>query len=657
MTNTTGTLGGFTSAEKRDAAARLRLAAGRRWATRLVPGSFAAIVLFMLVAHTSHQLEPLIFWAAFTALASAALALVIHGQHGPAPTASGISRTSFVMAVLLGASWGMLPWIDLNATSVDDAARWFQVSMLLAFTAGVLAGLEASSRLAQLLVISIWTVAAVGFTATGADMIALASWAFIPAVSYVYQERQRALDMLVDLQVETTDGVRQAEWRSRHDPVTGKLNRIGLQARLEAEPPHPGWAMFIDLDHFKRVNDQHGHVTGDQVLGEAADRIERRVGEKGLMARIGGDEFLAIVRTPTEGEAISTAEAVIEELERPGGWGIPEPGPRRTSPISASIGITPFAASTFDMDRVVQEADSAMYTAKNSGRGRAVIYRAVEHGQEKDRLSMENELRSDLASGLLEAWGQPIVHLATGEVTHVELLARWRRSDGSVLAPETFLPFVKKAAMLPDLTDAMLEHAADVIRRFASHEWLRDAKLAVNISAEEFTQRDVASAFQTALARHEIPKGRIVIDLIDAVGLDSADTASVFGRLARLGVGTAIDDFGESTQSVAALIDVHASIVKLDRALVRGSRVDSDRRKAVIAALQMLGEGCGYSVVAEGVETVAEANVLYDAGVRYAQGFLFAEPKPIGELMQESTREAIAEFTSELPQRAARQRG
>lgn len=607
------------------------------------------------MARPTHDGASLAVWAIVTTLCSVALVVTLQWQRHPANTASGISPIVFFAALMTGLSWGAMVWIDLDPAAMETTVRWFQVAFLLAFTAGVLAGLETSSRMAQLMVISQWLVAAIGFTVAGSALIALGSWVFLPAVAYVYRERQLAMDRLIELQVETRDSAMQAQWTSNHDAVTGKLNRAGLVKQLDMEDSHDGWALFIDLDHFKRVNDRFGHLAGDRVLAEAANRIEHCVGDVGLLARVGGDEFVAVVRGGAEDDALRLAHTIINALEDRSGWDLPSPasgGERQpVGPlVSASIGIAGFTADNLDMDRVVQEADTAMYDVKNGSRGSAALFSTRTHNLPIDRLTDEADFLADLHDGLIEAWAQPIVHLATGHVSHIELLARWRRADGVVTTPDGFLPYVERAGLLPELTDAMLEHAADAIRRLDHHEWLRGAKVAVNISADELAQRDVAAAVQRALALHQIPNGRIAIDLIGATGLGAADTSDVFAQLARLGVGTAIDDFGDSSQSVSALIDVHASIVKLDRALISGAAPNTQRRRAVISALNTLGEGCGYQVVAEAVETVAEARVLYEAGVRHAQGFLFAEPKPLAELMQNATREAIAEYTSDLHQ-------
>lgn len=405
------------------------------------------------------------------------------------------------------------------------------------------------------------------------------------------------------------------------DPSTGVWNRRRLEEivpEMIALAPTRDESVvlaYLDLDHFKAINDVWGHRTGDRILQTVAERlIGFDYGDVGFeLSRIGGDEFVLFASAPTppltwlEGLGKALLDAVDNQMEVNG----------RQHEVNASVGI---ATSTADstLDSLLLEADSSLIHAKQE-RGTAVVY---------DRnTSRTGELVHDLpialSQGQIGAYLQPVVDIHTGVVSHVEALARWTRPDGESVSPGEFIPLVESYGLAEKLTITILQSVRDIVvdRHIPS-----SVRVWVNVSPRELDVANFAERFVSILYRLGLPPARIGIEITETAAVrDPKRLAVELRRLREVGVSIAIDDFGNGYSPLGYLRNLPVDIVKLDRSLVANIDVDVANQYLVIGVVG-LAHQLGITIVAEGVEKPEERRWLAEHGVTRAQGFLFGRP-------------------------------
>jgi diguanylate cyclase (GGDEF)-like protein/PAS domain S-box-containing protein len=410
-----------------------------------------------------------------------------------------------------------------------------------------------------------------------------------------------------------------------HDPLTDLPNRALLQDRLEhalahAERDHETvGALFIDLDHFKVINDSLGHDVGDELLIQVAARLNALVRDCDTLGRLGGDEFMVIAEDNAGPEQhVRLAERLGAALEEP----FVVRGDELA--ISASIGI---ACGDGDADSraLVRDADAAMYRAKTLGRGRCELFDPALRESVLRRLSTEKALRAALAAQDFELVFQPMVTLEGNEIVAAEALLRLTAPDGTNVSTPDLISIAEETGLIVPIGAWVLSEAC---RRAVSWQRIagRRIDVSVNLSPRQLTHPDLVGHVQAALADSGLPADALILEITESVLLgDAARPLEALRALRDLGIRLALDDFGTGYSSLAYLTRLPLDILKLDRAFV-ARLAPGSQELAVTAAIAQMAAAIGLTVVAEGVENTEQADLLRAIGIKLAQGYLYARP-------------------------------
>ncbi len=408
------------------------------------------------------------------------------------------------------------------------------------------------------------------------------------------------------------------------DPLTGLANRRQMLMSIVAQRSAPrvsGALLVIELDGFNAVNDVRGFDIGDAVLIEAARRLRTGAGAGDLPARLSGDEF-AVVTEGTAVQSYALATRLLTMLAEP----IQLPGV--TVHLSASIGMTDLAGAASG-DDVLRRADLALRRAKQLGRGRVEWYDAAVEKAIVRRMTLEQELPEALQRGELDLIYQPILDLVRGRPTAVEALLRWRHPRLGTLLPADVIPVAEHLELITEIGGWVLHQAS---RQLAS--WLRegrDLSMAVNVSPYQLVGPELTTEVTAALAQHEIPADRLVLEVAETGIRDGvAGLEDRVGALRSLGVRTALDEFGTGVASLTHLRTLPIDMVKIGRSFFDDAMAGPPRGQSVplIDVMVGLGRRLGIEVVAQGLEAPAHLDVVRGAGCRLGQGHLFARPQP-----------------------------
>jgi diguanylate cyclase (GGDEF)-like protein len=423
---------------------------------------------------------------------------------------------------------------------------------------------------------------------------------------------------------------RQAEARvhhmAYHDSLTGLPNRALLADRLDramlaAQRSDRGLAvMFIDLDRFKTINDSLGHMTGDQLLKEVANRLCSAVRASDTVARLGGDEFVVLlpgIRNADESSHV--AQKIIDALAAP----FPLEG--RLLHISPSIGICMYPDDGKDVATLMRNADAAMYHAKASGRNNYQYFTQTMNLAAAQHFEMESSLRSALALGQFELHFQPIMDIATRRLATLEVLLRWRRPASGLVMPDQFIPIIEDNGLIVPIGEWVIRRACE-----QSMEWQRQGltpvPLAINLSPRQFMHRGLVDAIRRILDETRIDPALLEFEITETALMQHGEhTMAVLNEINAMGIRLSIDDFGTGYSSLAYLKRFPVRKIKIDRAFVRDLEHSAEDR-AIVAAITALSESLQLSIVAEGVETEEQFELLRKQGCDYAQGYLFSKP-------------------------------
>ena len=422
---------------------------------------------------------------------------------------------------------------------------------------------------------------------------------------------------------------REVEQRLRHqadhDALTGMPNRSLLYRRFDqvarAAQSDSGVAalLLLDLDGFKDVNDSLGHAVGDSLLVELANRLRDLDSSEAIVARLGGDEFAVCVPGPVTDDLLDSLvarlTAAVEEPFQLYGLEVS---------LSASIGVALAPDHGRTVASLLRHADVAMYRAKTERLGWA-LYDAGLDAQSSDRLAMISDLRAGIRGGALELHYQPVVDIVTGDVLSVEALVRWRHPQRGLVPPGDFIGLAEQTGLISDLTEWVVREAAAQARRWRAEGI--DLQVAVNLSVVALTGTPKADGLTHLLAS----ESEVLTAEITESSLVDVRARSTLDRLASQGVVCAIDDFGTGWSSLAYLRTLPVSVLKLDRFFADGLG-PRERDLALVRAVVDLARTLSIEVVAEGVETLEVAAHLRRAGVRLAQGFVYARPMPAEQL-------------------------
>ncbi|PGH41857.1 GGDEF-domain containing protein [Micromonospora sp. WMMA1996] len=414
-----------------------------------------------------------------------------------------------------------------------------------------------------------------------------------------------------------------------HDALTGLSNRRHLldegTTHLTARHADGITALvLIDLNHFKEVNDTLGHGAGDRVLIQVAERLRGAARPDDLVARLGGDEFAVLLRAlPAPAVAAHRAEALLSALHDP----LDLDGMRISVEASGGIAVAP---ATGGMAELLRRADVAMYQAKRAGQ-RIATYAPARDTADLGRLTLGGELPRAVADHEFTVNFQPIVDLASGEVTGAEALARWHHPTHGLIDPLRFLEAVERSGLLPAFAEAILDQAL-----IAAGTW-RDAgfdlPVSVNVSPRSLLDARFPGAVLARLRAHDLPPDRLVLELTETLTLSQLDVVDrVLSRLRDSGVRLALDDFGTGYSSLSLLSRIPVHELKIDRSFVTAMET-APEAAAVIRSTLDLGRSLDLTVVAEGVESEPQRRALWELGCAAGQGHLFARPLPAGALL------------------------
>ena len=409
-----------------------------------------------------------------------------------------------------------------------------------------------------------------------------------------------------------------------HDPLTGLPNRALAADRIKwslAQQRRLGGVtvvMFIDLDHFKKVNDSLGHAIGDQVLVEVASRMRAAVPSDAILARLGGDEFLICAHLPNEDAAMIVAERTRISLNEP----IRRAG--RNILISCSIGVV-CATNTREPDDLIRNADRASYEAKRQGRSQVFLFDEEMRDRISDELTIEAEFRHAIDNSQLELHYQPVMDTRTGKASEFEALVRWRHPEKGIIFPSSFIDLAEETGLVVELGSWVVHEAARQIAEWDSSV-LHAERVWINMSAAELSHQGYGNRISAIASKHGLDTSRIGVELTERVLLDEAlGAGGEFADLARRGFPIAIDDFGVGFSSLRYLQVHPVHTLKIDQAFV--STVDlGPRETAIPNAVVRLGHGLGFRVTAECVETTGQALRLIELGCDHLSGYLFAHP-------------------------------
>ena len=436
-------------------------------------------------------------------------------------------------------------------------------------------------------------------------------------------------------------GETQLRHLAMHDPVCGLPNRIYFGERLESvigkvRRGGPSAAVFyIDLDHFKDVNDTLGHHIGDALILNVTQRLSRIMRGDDLVARLGGDEFAIITTCPSDSYSLQAlAGRIIAAVCAPyaiSGHNIN---------IGASIGIAVIDRRAGDAGDILRYADMALYRAKNEGRNRACIYDAAMDADLSQRKLLEGDLRQAIQTDGLHSAYQPIVNASGDTMVGVEALARWTHPTVGVIPPAEFIPIAEHSGLIVELGEWMLRRAC-----LDGKNWPK-LTVAVNVSPLQFRRSDFVDVVERILKETDFDASRLELELTESTLLGNLETAELsMLRLKAIGVRFALDDFGTGYSSLLYLRRFPFDKLKIDSSFVQSIETAPDAA-AIVHAVVSLGRGLGMRVTAEGVETAEQHLFLRAAGVHSMQGFRFGRPGPAPDIAER------LEIAGELPRSA-----
>jgi diguanylate cyclase (GGDEF)-like protein len=405
----------------------------------------------------------------------------------------------------------------------------------------------------------------------------------------------------------------------------------------------------FDLDRFKVVNDSLGHAAGDELLRHVTQQIGRVLRRSDTLARMGGDEFVALLPgVATRSEAsnvLAKVQASLGETVELNGVDIH---------IASSVGVAFYPGDATDPVTLLKHADVAMYFAKRQGRNNLQFYAEGMGVVDRERLALENDLRTAIPNGELVVFYQPKVDTGSGRITGAEALIRWRHPVRGLVPPSTLIPIAEETGLIVAIGDWVLREACRQLR--AWHDMgMTHLTIAVNLSAEQFTQPDLVGRVKDALRDAGLPARCLELELTESsVMRDTERSVRLLGEIAALGVRISVDDFGTGYSSLSYLRRLPLHTLKIDRSFIRDiehSREDAEIVRAIVSLAHSLDLG----VTAEGVETGGQHDFVQRLGCEEFQGFLCSEPVPPAEFLAAIKR--ITPASLELTQRLAVQPG
>lgn len=423
-------------------------------------------------------------------------------------------------------------------------------------------------------------------------------------------------------------------WKqANYDSLTGIPNRSFFETKLQETINQSQFddsnfaVLFIDLDHFKDINDNLGHHSGDLLLIQVAERLQSCVRDRDIVARLGGDEFTIILtKIKNKSHIEKVCVKIIEEIQKPFIIN------NQPCNIGSSIGITYFPEDTTLLEQLLQNADKAMYVAKERGRNCYNFFSKDLDLIIKQRTELSQDLKKAIENNELELFAQPIVNSQTGKMVKAEVLLRWKHSTKGYVSPNDFIPISEKNGMIHAIGDWVLKESTLWLKTFLENNPEHsDFQISVNVSPLQFMNSNFVDNFQSHLKSLNLPKGSVIIEITEGILLDhNNNTHDKFHELKDLGIKIAIDDFGTGYSAMSYLYKYDIDFIKVDRSFI--SDLKKEKNKKITRSLISMARNLGIQVIAEGVETEEQSQFLKDIECDYSQGFLFSKPIAIQTL-------------------------
>jgi diguanylate cyclase (GGDEF)-like protein len=422
--------------------------------------------------------------------------------------------------------------------------------------------------------------------------------------------------------------------QANYDYLTNLPNRHLLDSRLKTAMEEadnslsPLGILFIDLDNFKQVNDAAGHSIGDKLIKEAAGRISRCVRSHDTIARFGGDEFMVIMSDFDNEQALEkTSQKILAEIKKPFQIG------GELFYISASIGLTIYPNDTSNPEALISYADQAMYEAKKLGRNRFQFFKASMQSDSTKRLELTNDLRNAIAHQQFELYYQPIISLSTQEILKAEALIRWNHPVKGLISPIEFISLAEEIGLIDEIGAWVFNQTLRDIKHIHT-QYSTEFQISVNVSPNQFLKSERLLAWKALLANQGVAGRAICIEITEGLLLQpSVNVVNTISDLREAGVQFSIDDFGTGYSALAYLNKFDIEYVKIDQSFTQNlqpNNYDAILCEAIISMAHKLG----MKVIAEGIETEAQQNLLNSFACDYGQGYLISRPKSFNDFMQ-----------------------
>ena len=412
--------------------------------------------------------------------------------------------------------------------------------------------------------------------------------------------------------------------QARLDSLTGTPNRTGADELLDrqlqcaAETGGSLAILFLDLDRFKDINDTHGHSAGDELLAQVTNRLSTHLRQDDMLARVGGDEFMATLPGASMKTARQTAERLIDAFSEP----FLVHGKKLQA--SCSIGAAVFPVHGDSREDLIKCADTAMYEAKRAGRNRFSMYEERFGTLRQRRLALQEQLQRALKKNQFLLHYQPILDLKSRHIVAVEALLRWQDENGRQHSAADFVSVAEESGLILTLGEWILNQACEQARSWAEAGF--PLRMAVNLSPRQFQAADLVDQVRHALRRTGLPPAALELEITESTAMDDPESSiRVLTEFKHLGVSIAIDDFGTGYSSLSYLKRIPADKLKIDKSFVDGVASESEDL-AIVRSVLALAASLGIETVAEGIEQEAQMQTLIDLGCKYGQGYLFSRP-------------------------------
>lgn len=524
--------------------------------------------------------------------------------------------------LFLGAEFGAGDWV-FEQRSPQPEVRWMGQPL------SVWLGLVAAATLLGIALLCLWqlrrTLRPLAELTDGARRVAEGRRG-----TRVQTDRADEIGVLArafnDMAARIDDREQQLVHRAVHDSLTGLPNRDGLLERLQSLLDAPGAAarlavLFMDLDHFKDVNDSRGHQAGDQILRLVAQRLHEAVPPGTFVSRLGGDEFVIVLPEADEHDAVAVAQAVLGRISAPYELGT------STHVLGASLGIALSPGHGRTAAELLRCADIALYAAKAGGRGRHQVFQRALDLAARERVSLLAELRQALTRNEFVLHYQPRVRPADGAIDSAEALIRWQHPVRGLLYPGHFIEVAETGGLIGEIGLWVLDAACAQIAAWRNQGLLL-GRVSVNVSPQQLADGALVAHVRDALARHHVPPQALELEVTESLLVgDAAAARAQLAELRQWGISIALDDFGTGYSSMAILRQLPIDVMKIDRAFVTDLGRD-DGAMAMASAIVAMAKALRLHLVAEGIETEGQATILREMGCDELQGFFYSRPLP-----------------------------